>query len=151
MRKPFSKSLHDKNDKIAKSLAIEFINSFYEDLLAVENPDKYGIDIIIYEGDSVYGYAEAEVKHSWKGKKFPFNTIQFPERKRKLVEKSEGLPVLHFMTNTNQTMALIVDAFYVINSPLKEVPNKYVDRGEMFFQVPRIKAQFVDLETGDLL
>ena len=47
------------------------------------------------------------------------------------------------MINKEKTHALMVSGDDVINSPLVEVRNKYVDSGERFFQVPINKAKLI--------
>lgn len=128
MRKKFDKTLYDKNDP-AKLKVIEYFKT--KDMNAEVNPDQYGIDLIV---DNKI-YCEVEVKHNWKGKSFTFPTLQIPERKIKFA-KVDDKPVMFIVLNSEHTHAFMVSGKDVLSSPMKEVPNKYVSKGEMFFQIP---------------
>lgn len=138
--KKFSKKLYSQNDAQAKTLAIEFFQNRYPGSRVVENPNQYGPDLELWEGDLFYGYIECEVKHSWKTKDFPYNTIQIPSRKAKYFVENLH-PIVLFMLNSDHSAAFIIDGEDISASPLVEVPNKYVASGEKFFQVPVSKAQ----------
>lgn len=143
IRKPFSKKLHADNDEAAKTSAIEFFAKRYPKCRVVENPDKYGPDLEVWEGDLFYGHIECEVKHSWRSF-FAYDTIQIPSRKAKYFVDNLN-PIVLFMMNHDHTQAFIIDGEDISASSLKIVPNKYVPEGEAFFQVPVEKAELVDL------
>jgi hypothetical protein len=127
MRKKFDRGLYNANDP-AKQKAIEYFKS--QGVNAIVNPDDYGIDLIV---DGRF-YCEVEVKHNWRGDTFPFSTLQIPERKMKFVKSD--MPVVFMVMNSDHSYALLTLGEDVMASPLKEVPNKFVSSGEMFFQVP---------------
>ena len=140
-RKRFSKSLFKQNDEVAKKAATKYYENIgYEVRL---NDNKYGPDLLLFKENNFASYVECEVKRVWKDYEFPFPNIQFPERKSKYITDK---PILFFMLNGKENRALIVKGTDLIISPLKEVSNKYVRHGESFFQVPLIKAVFVDLK-----
>jgi hypothetical protein len=126
--KRFDKSLYNANDP-AKLLAIEYFNKIGKP--TVVNPDKYGIDLIVNNEF----FCEVEVKHSWKGVDFKYDTLQIPFRKSKFGE-STTLPTMFMVMNTNRTHAFLVEGKDVLASPIKEVPNKYMYKGEYFYQIP---------------
>lgn len=128
MRKKFDQDLYQKNDP-AKLKAIEYFKS--KDMAAMVNPDDYGIDLIV---DDKF-YCEVEVKHNWRGNSFTFPTLQIPERKMKFAKVCDK-PVMFMVFNSEHTHAFLARADDVLKSPLREVPNKYVPEGEMFFQIP---------------
>ena len=127
VRKKFDKKLYSNNDP-AKLMAISYFER--RNRTAIVNPDDYGIDLIV---DGKF-YCEVEVKHNWKGSKFPFNTVQIPERKSKFTVLDK--PVMFMIINSEHTHALLMKGTDVSESPLKEVKNKFVSDGEMFYQVP---------------
>ena len=126
MFKPFDPQLYNKNDT-AKYDAIKYLEKLNKK--AYVNPDQYGVDLIV--DDAVY--CEVEVKHAWKGKEFPFSTLQIPERKTKFTKADK--PVMFMVFNSDRSYAFLVKGDDVMKSPLKHVPNKYMD-DEMFFQIP---------------
>lgn len=145
IRKRFSKSLYKKNDIVAKEAATKY----YEGLsyIVEENDDKFGPDLIIEKVENsniVQTYVECEVKRVWKDYEFPFENVQFPERKAKYLKLDK--PITFFMLNNKGNRALIVKGEDLAKSPMKEVPNKYVHSGELFFQVGLDKISFVDLK-----
>lgn len=127
MRKRFDEKLYNRNDP-AKLLAIDFFKS--KNKTAVVNPDQYGIDLIVDEEF----YCEVEVKHTWKGKTFTFPTLQIPERKDKFAVLDK--PVMFMVFNSDKSYAFLVKGKDILDSPLVEISNKYVNKGEKFFQIP---------------
>lgn len=134
--KRFDKELYNTNDP-AKLLAIEYFEKIGKK--AVVNPDKYGIDLII---DDEF-YCEVEVKHTWKGENFKFDTLQIPFRKSKFGKSDKRS--MFMVINTDRTYAYLVEGKDVMESPLKEVPNKYMYKGEYFYQIPLNKLTKVKL------
>ena len=137
--KKFDKNLYEANDH-AKNKAIKYFNRI--GMEAIVNPDQYGIDLIV---DNKF-YCEVEVKHNWKGSKFPFYTLQLSDRKRKFaIQDSDEYPVIFMVINSEHTHALVAKGRDVISSPCEEVSNKYIQKGEYFFQIPIKKTVKVKL------
>lgn len=130
MRKRFDSNLYNTNDP-AKRKAIDYFKNQGAD--AIVNPDDYGVDLIV--NDTFY--CEVEVKHNWRGDNFPFSTLQIPERKIKFAKLDK--PVVFMVMNSEQTHALMTTGEDVLDSPLREVSNKFVKSGELFFQIPTSK------------
>lgn len=134
--KSFDTNLYDKNDN-AKELAIRYFERI--GLSTIVNPDQYGVDLIV---DNKF-FCEVEVKHNWKEDKFPFSTLQIPERKKKFATLDK--PVVFMVMSSNRKKAFIAKDSDVLNSPLKTVSNKYVRNGEKFFQVDVSLLRKVDI------
>lgn len=135
-KKPFSKTLYNKNDD-AKFQVIEWLQS--GEWEALVNPDDYGIDVLaIDEFGDEYKF-EVEVKHNWKGSKFPYNEVHWPARKLKFA-KEEG-NVFFVMLNHERTHALVAYAGVVLESEIVAKPTKYTAM-EQFIEVPASKCQF---------
>ena len=132
--KKFDKELYEKNDSLAKEAAKKFFAA--QGVTAVDNPDKYGVDLLLDTGS----FIEVEVKHTWKDD-FKFDTLQIPARK----EKFAKLGCLFMVFNSNITKAFIVHGDIVLASPKEEVYNKYMPKGEMFFQIPVDKLILCEL------
>jgi hypothetical protein len=137
--KKFDKELYAENDRIAREKAKSYFSRL--NFQISDNPDQYGPDLILTDGTQTC-FVECEIKHNWSGDVFPFETIQFPERKAKFAR----MGVVFFMLNHQLTRAIVVPGNIVLSSPVTEVPNKYVTSGENFFQVPLIKAVIVKTE-----
>ena len=141
VRKPFSKELYAQNDAKAKKLAKAFFAKLGIEL--EDHPKRYDVDLVRTDGE---GFVECEIKNVWKDEPFPYESVQFPERKAKYVYKNDK-PVTFFMLNSKCNRCLTVKGEDLLKSPLKEVWNKYMrGGGEMFFQVPLDKVEFHDIE-----
>lgn len=85
--KKFDQSLHDKYDPPARLAVSRWVKNQWN-LEAKDNPDKYGIDLIVYRNNDKVGYIEVEVR-SWNP--CPFNTIHVPVRKKAMLETPKTL------------------------------------------------------------
>jgi hypothetical protein len=141
--KPFNRSLYNRYDGKARKW---FAKVLPEGYTAEDNPRKTGVDVIVRneDGDIVF-YVELEVKCLWK-RSFPFRTLHLPERKKKYT--SLKYPTLFVIFNNDGTQYKCVWSKYVLKSPLVEVRNRYVYRGEMFFDIP---VKYVDSDIEDAL
>lgn len=142
-KKPFSSRLYWGNDLNAKLLSKQLIQKLYEGVEVIEPMNKYDIDLVITKDHLPIAFAECEIKSNWKGSKFPFKTIHFPYRKKKFTMKK--LPTIFIMFNRALNRCLVVDSEDVKGSPTKEVQNKLVKEGEMFYTVPVGKAKFYEV------
>lgn len=131
-RKPFDQQLFNRNDPEARDAVLSHLDSL--GLYAKENDDQYGPDIILYRGLKPLSYIEVEVKRVWTGEVFPWDSIQLPERKTKFTKL--GLPCEFWVLNSTMQHAIIIPDTALSSSFLKEIPNRYVASGEMFYQIP---------------
>ena len=144
VRKKFDKKLYRENDRIARILSKEFLR-FKFDVEAVDNPDKYGPDLLVLENSDLQHYVECEVKHSWDSEDFPFDSVQFPERKSKFIYLTK--PTLFLMYNSDKTQVIMTSSLEMRRSPLIEVSNKFVNKGEYFYQIPLKSVKIFKLPT----
>ena len=136
MRKQFSEALHGKHDKPARTRTMEYMQiKGYE---IWENPNTYGQDLIA-EGSKGKFYVECEVKTVWDTDKFPFDTVQLPERKRKFFAS----PTLFFIWNKPLTSAILFKSEDIKDLTPVEVSNKYIASGELFYQIPLDKTGII--------
>lgn len=138
MRKKFDKALYEENDAKARKAAKEVL----KDYEVIDNPRKMGVDLIVLDKnnkDKVLFYVECECKRVWK-KDFLYDTVQFPERKKKYTELDK--PTYFIMFNHDFSEYLVVKGSDLAASPLEIVPNKYITYGEKFFKVPISKVTF---------
>jgi len=141
MRKRFDPQLHKENDKLARQAVKSLLKG--SEFKVKDNPKSREIDLLLYKGKEHIGYIECEIKRVWKGVEFPYENVQFPERKGKYAALEK--PALYIMFNEDQTSFLALTAETLVSSPKVEVPNKYVPAGEFFFQVPVDKVSINDL------
>ena len=120
--KEFSKDSYTVNDKPAKDLVINFLKSMGID--AIENPDKYGIDIIVPR-------YEVERREIWIDK-FPFKTVHIPARKKKFLKYS----IVYAIVNRDFNKIVFCKSGVIKQYNSIEVPNKSVPEGEYFYDVP---------------
>lgn len=145
IRKDFDKSLHSAHDAKAKNQAkICWTNRGY---LVLDNPNTKGVDLFLCNPDTqeVLAYLEVEVKNNWNSKAFQYDTLQIPERKAKYFELY-GNKIIYMVFSKDLTQAFIADSLSFKNAKLKEVPNKFVSKGEYFYQVPVKDCDLVHME-----
>jgi hypothetical protein len=134
-KKPFSQTLYNKNDD-AKFQVIEWLT--HGQWEAIVNPDDYGIDVLAVDefGDD-YKF-EVEVKHNWKGPKFPYGEVHWPARKLKFAEETGN--VYFVMLNHERTHGLLASAEDVLSSEIVAKPTKYTAM-EQFIEVKISKCK----------
>ena len=133
-RKRFDKELHDTYDKLGRDVVKKFVADHWG-MTAEDNPNRYGIDLLLYKDNELCGLAEVEVRLSLKTVEFPYEDLNVPQRKRKLLENT-GQPTFFFSVNKDATALFHCGAEAVLASELKESSNKYVRSGEYFYKVP---------------
>jgi len=143
IRKRFDPELYRINDELAKSTVRKIIDK--RKFKVEENPKKTGVDLLVYNKGQHVLNIETEIKKVWKGSNFKYDSVQIPERKKKFAGLE--VPTLFVMFNEDQTDYLVIKDQTLITSPLVEVPNKYVYKGELFFQVPLTDVVFNDINT----
>lgn len=137
--KPFDKKLFAQFDQLAKDYALKVLR---EAGLTVKNhPRKMSVDLIVTENDQPAFYVETEIKRYLNGNEpFAFTTLHLPSRKIKFCQLD--LPTLFILFSEEGHRFLCVWSQYVLSSPLVEVNNKYVHKGESFADIDI--AKYVD-------
>ena len=133
--KEFNKESHAANDKPAKDLVINFLKS--KGLDAMENPDKYGIDIVVPR-------YEVERREIWIDE-FPFKTVHIPARKEKFLKHS----IVYVVVNKDFNKMMFCRSEIIRQYNLIEVPNKSVPEGEYFYDVPIEKWRIYNTEESN--
>ena len=154
MKKPFSKTMYDIADTSAKKQMINWIEDNHPSC-SVNSDENYFFDIAVKsdDGGKPFFY-EVEVKYGWKSE-WPddWKELRIPHRKQRLIDKwQKEYPdsLLTFVVfNNDCTKAWHVDGNVVADSEVKEVSNRYVRKGEMFFHVPVDQAYVVDMTNGN--
>jgi len=143
IRKRFDRELFNETDGTARDSAKKYWISLGHTV--EDHPDRYAVDLIVDTGLETF-YCEVEIKKVWKGVEFKYDTLQIPERKSKFAKLDK--PAYFMIFNNERSHAFICSHTDLLDSPVVEVPNKYVYKGEMFFQVPIAKLQLVEIPSG---
>lgn len=141
VRKRFDRELYDQNDELARGVVKKLLAG--TEYQVIDNPKKRGVDLLLYKNSQHIANIECEIKKVWKEKEFPYESIQIPERKEKYTQLDK--PTIFVMANADQSAFVAISQTALLKSPKKEVPNKYVYKGEYFFQVPKDQASFNNL------
>lgn len=151
--KSFDRDEHRTYDSKGKRAALDAIRNHLDlakGLRTIENPDRYGIDLLtLNENDEVVACWEVEVRHgNWSGNRpFPFREINCIERKDHQWRKddsflkgipyktTEELEVFYMQLNRECNRAVIIKGDTVLKYPLKPWRNRKAS-GEFVRQVP---------------
>ena len=128
--KPFSQYLHDKYDAPARKVVSEWVQMKWG-VECKDNPNKYGVDLIVCRSGVPVGALEVEVRQEGFDQ---HRSIHVAQRKEKLFQVN--LPVLFFALTQDLHRAYYLKADLIKDCPLVEVHNRYVGKGEMFYDVP---------------
>ena len=139
--KPFNQEVHDSCDPVAREAVIKYLARCNR--TAYPHPDKYKVDLIVENEFMVpIGYCEIEMR-DWDYVPKQYETIHVPSRKKKLVEND--LPTTYFVVSKSLKRAWWCNTKDILESPLVEVPNVEVKKGEYFYDVPKKKFKEVIL------
>lgn len=111
---------------------------------ATENTKRTQVDLLAFKDNIHLFNIETEIKRVWSGP-FKYQSVQIPERKGKFCNLEK--PTLFVMHNADQTEFLVIKDTDILASPCVEVPNKFVWKGEKFYQIPIEKVYFNDILT----
>lgn len=137
--KKFNQQLHDKYDPPARKAVTDWVKMKWG-LECRENPNVFGVDLIVLREGKRVGYIEVEVRN-WAYCHYP--TIHIAHRKEKLFQ--QDLPTLFFALTQDLTHAYWCQAKVAKSYPLIEVKNFEVPNGELFFDIPVSQFKYVDL------
>jgi len=118
-------------DDSAKNEVIAWLRSNGID--ASVNPDQFGIDILASRNGNKFNI-EVEVKHPWKGKHFPFDTVHIASRKEKFAHEKSGVFVWFCLVNHERTHAVFVPGVEFLAAPIV-VKNTTCTTGESFREI----------------
>ena len=146
--KPFSKKDYEESDKKAKDALRSYLDS--KNIWTCIR-ETYGADIksLVRKDpgnvDSLYTmFHEVEIQKRWD-EVWPswWETFHIPYRKKRLIDSLPGRPLYFWSLNEHCTKAWCVDSEVVSKSEVKEVSNKVINKGELFYKVPVSKCKYV--------
>lgn len=144
-RKPFDRKLYNEVNDLSIKAVKKYLKAAGHKIISTK--EKYAADIETSFNGTRH-LIEVEVRMGWTGD-WPSNwpNVRVPERKKKLLDQSEReeKPLTFLYLNRDFTKAWKVDGDVVKDSPLEEVPNRFVAKGEYFFIIPVTKATMVNL------
>jgi len=150
MKKPFDKNLYDVADTTAKNCMIKWLEHT-QPKCSVNSEETTYFDLIVKTddgGDSQF--YEVEIKYAWKDE-WPetWTELRIPFRKKRLLEKwkkdFKNYLLTFIVFNHDCSKAWHVDGNTVLESEVKEAPNKNIKKGELFFHIPVTQAYQVDM------
>ena len=144
--KQFDQSLHDRYDDPGRQVVKSYFSSKLK-ITAKDNPNLYGVDLLLYKNETLVGYAEVEVRNNWTTDAFPYDTLNVPYRKKKLLEND--LPTFFFSVNSIKTRMFCCKAEDILECEIKENPNKYVKSDEYFYKVPVNRLKTIPINYED--
>lgn len=140
MQKTFSDE-HYKADDNAKNDVGKWLATKWGFAGVRVNPDKYGIDLLAEHNGTTFGI-EVEVKHNWKGSRFPFSTLHYSARKIKFLESAS---VVYFVTvNDDRTHLLLTSSEDMEGLKLVKKDTSYTE-AEWFLEVPIDRTYLYEL------
>jgi hypothetical protein len=134
--KKFDQELHDKYDPPARAAVAKWIEMKWG-LQALDNPDIYGTDLIVYRNGKPVGFAEVEVRQ-WNP--CPFDTIHVPVRKKHMLEEPK---TLFFALTQDMTHAYWIKGNQALGFDAVEMRDAY--KHELYYDVPKKLFNYVDL------
>ncbi len=133
--KPFDQELYDRDDA-AKYFVIDWLKDL--DIQARVNPDPYGIDLLATGPLGDYEI-EVEVKQSWTGYRFPYQSLHFAGRKTKFIR--DGINPRFVTLNREWTYAAIVSGEQLSSAQVIKKDTIYTSN-ESFIEIPVSDIQF---------
>lgn len=141
-KKPFSEELFENHDPKAR-LKVQEIFKKSKTLILKKPSDKYSADFDVFKGEKLIGHLELEVKNNWDSQKFPFNDVQFLERKQKYDKHTVWV-----LFNKDLTRHLIARVREIVKCPKRQLSNRFSGgQKESFYVVPLSIVKFDGLEA----
>lgn len=146
--KQFSPEAYRVHDGPAVGAVLEHLDSIQ--VWAAPNDNKYGPDIVVWEGLRPHHYIEVEQRSGWSSGPFPqaWNPIHIPERKGKYF--SLGLSFEIWILSMDLKFGLIVPDYSIQeHGELKEFSNAKIREGELFYHVDLEHCIDIELSRED--
>lgn len=151
VKKKFDKALYDVADKKAKEVMINWLKSNTKSTEITMKEDTYFDITCSISPELPRQLYEVEIKYSWKGD-WPktWREIRIPYRKKRLLDKwkkdyyNDTLTFVVLREDCKQ--AWFFDGDMVLNSEVKEVSNRNIRKGEMFFHLKTTDGYIVDID-----
>ena len=124
--KPFNPKAHARSDGPGKQAVIKYLKTI--GIEAIENPNKFGIDLIVPGSDVTY---EVEQRSIWYTNWF-YTSVHVPARKKKFMQDK----MIYAVVNRDGTKILFCPSEIIREYIPEEVPNRAVGSGEYFYDVP---------------
>ena len=145
VKKKFDRQLYNMGNQRSVDAGKKYLKSILHRITSTKEDMK--VDIRSSKDGKQY-LTEVEVKLVWDGE-WPkhWKDIQLSERKRRLIEyaKNREKDLCFLIFNKSFTSAWKIDSDILDDCELKEVPNRFVSKGEYFFIVPTEKAELITL------
>ena len=131
-RKPFDPGMFSSSDLPARDALRRYFAVNAPGYTLVDS-SQFDVDLEVWYGGRLLGYAELERKLCWKGKDFPFDTVDWQAKKLKY---KVDLPTLYFMFNEDFTYATWCNLNEAGSTFLKYCKILGGTTAELFFSTP---------------
>tara|TARA_R110000744_G_scaffold100511_3_gene193871 strand:+ start:95 stop:547 length:453 start_codon:yes stop_codon:yes gene_type:complete len=139
----FNKECFDAVDAKSREASIRYIES--KGCGVQDHPDKYAVDLIATTPEGKTIYVECERRNIWSNGRFPYSSIHIPYRKKKFLELD--FPCVYHAWDSNYEYAISLHSDVIKESPVVEVPNRAIESGEYFYDVPINKTKLIKLNA----
>jgi hypothetical protein len=141
IHKKFSKKLFTENDPQSRKVVKDFFAKY--GTILEDNKNDFGVDLVSSDGSIK---VEVERRLPWKGKEFPFNEINLPERKARFFsqEGTAYVIVSEDFSRIGFIKGKVIKEF-INEDNLKENENRLVKNGELFYKIPKEKFKWFKL------
>ncbi len=145
VRKKFNRALYEAYDSQAKDALVGYLKK--KNHVLVNTEENYHVDFISQKHGYTY-FNEAEVKVGWEGD-WPehWKDIRIPERKQRLLDRYQGENgVLNFYVfRKDLKKAWRIKDTLLTKESLGEAKGRYIRQGELFFHIPFVSAELVEM------
>jgi len=137
--------LYEAYDSQAKDALVGYLKK--KNHVLVNTEENYHVDVISQKHGYTY-FNEAEVKVGWEGD-WPehWKDIRIPERKQRLLDRYQGENgVLNFYVfRKDLKKAWRIKDTLLTKESLGEAKGRYIRQGELFFHIPFVSAELVEM------
>lgn len=132
----FSPEAFNRADALARETTTKYLEG--KGYSVHPHPNMYAQDLVAVKDGKTF-LVECEQKSLWKGRRFPFQSVQLPERKKKFFAEK----TLFFIWNNEWDSAMVFWSHHIKDLEPVEVPNRRIAKGEYFYQIPLTIARQV--------
>ena len=150
VRKQFDPELYARADRDAKAAILRWFKTLENVPTPINTTERKDFDITCKTTVEKQQLYEVEIKYIWQGE-WPdhWKEVRIPHRKKRLLDKWQNqCPEAEFMFivfRGDCKKAWKIDAHVLLTCEVKEVANRNVTQGELFYHIPVIQAELIDI------
>ena len=150
VRKQFDPELYARADRDAKAAMLRWLKTLEQPPTTINTTEKKGFDIICKTTVEKLQLYEVEIKYIWEGE-WPdhWKEVRIPHRKKRLLNAWQNqCPESEFVFvvfRNDCKKAWKIDANILLTCEVKEVANRNVTQGELFYHIPVKQAELIHI------